>query len=66
MNIFPGGTWNEELDKQLLDVGPSPAAISALPEAPTAELPAAAGKRVSAKKKQEDEDLAELEAWANA
>uniref|UniRef100_A0A0R3RUD3 Charged multivesicular body protein 4b n=1 Tax=Elaeophora elaphi TaxID=1147741 RepID=A0A0R3RUD3_9BILA len=54
----------EELDKQLLDVGPTPASVSALPEAPTAELPVS-GKK-TAKKQQEDDDLAELEAWANA
>ncbi|VDD92131.1 unnamed protein product [Enterobius vermicularis] len=52
----------EDLDKQLLDVGP---AVSTLPEPPTTELPTSA-KKVPAKKQQEDEDLAELEAWANA
>lgn len=55
----------EELDKQLLDVGPTPASVSALPEAPTADLPVS-GKKTVAKKQQEDDDLAELEAWANA
>ncbi|VDM91531.1 unnamed protein product [Onchocerca ochengi] len=55
----------EELDKQLLDVGPTPSSVSALPEAPIAELPVS-GKKVIAKKQQEDDDLAELEAWANA
>lgn len=52
----------EDLDKQLLNVGP---AVSTLPEPPTTELPSAA-KKIPAKKQQEDEDLAELEAWANA
>uniref|UniRef100_A0A0N5AHI2 Charged multivesicular body protein 4b n=1 Tax=Syphacia muris TaxID=451379 RepID=A0A0N5AHI2_9BILA len=51
----------EDLDKQLLNVGP---AVSTLPEPPTTELPASA-KKVASKKQQEDEDLAELEAWAN-
>uniref|UniRef100_A0A915ALN1 Charged multivesicular body protein 4b n=1 Tax=Parascaris univalens TaxID=6257 RepID=A0A915ALN1_PARUN len=55
----------EELDKQLLNVGPTPATVSSLPEAPTTELPTAA-KKATAKKQQEDDDLAELEAWANA
>ncbi len=50
----------EELDAQLLDVGPTPAA--ALPEAPTAE-PASRAKPAKAKAA-EDDDLAELEAWA--
>lgn len=54
----------EELDKQLLDVGPAPASVSALPETPAAELPSSAKK--AAAKKQDDDDLAELEAWANA
>uniref|UniRef100_A0A914CYZ7 Charged multivesicular body protein 4b n=1 Tax=Acrobeloides nanus TaxID=290746 RepID=A0A914CYZ7_9BILA len=55
----------EDLNKQLLNVGPTPVdSISAkLPAAPTEDLPAAA-KRTA--KKQEDDDLAELEAWANA
>lgn len=46
-------------------MGPTPVdSISAkLPAAPTEDLPAAA-KRTA--KKQEDDDLAELEAWANA
>lgn len=54
----------EELDKQLLNVGPTPATVSGLPEAPVADLPVASKK--IAKKQQEDDDLAELEAWANA
>lgn len=53
------------MDKQLLNVGPTPATVSSLPEAPTTELPTAA-KKTAAKKQQEDDDLAELEAWANA
>ena len=48
----------EELDQQLLDVGPTPA--STLPEAPSAEP---AGKAKPAKAR-EDDDLKELEAWA--
>lgn len=55
----------EELDKQLLDVGPTPSSVSAFPEAPTVELPVS-GKKATTKKQQEDDDLAELEAWANA
>ncbi|VBB26908.1 unnamed protein product [Acanthocheilonema viteae] len=55
----------EELDKQLLDVGPTPASVSVLPEAPTAKLPVSE-KKTATKKQQEDDDLAELEAWANA
>jgi len=48
----------EELDKQLLDVGP---AVSAnLPEVPTAE-PARAKKKAE----EEDPDMAELAAWAS-
>jgi len=50
----------EELDKQLLDVGP--AVPSSLPEVPSAE-PAKA--RAAAKKQEEDPDMAELAAWAS-
>lgn len=50
----------EELDKQLLDVGP--AVPSALPEVPSAE-PAKA--RAAPKKQEEDPDMAELAAWAS-
>uniref|UniRef100_A0A914XFI1 Charged multivesicular body protein 4b n=1 Tax=Plectus sambesii TaxID=2011161 RepID=A0A914XFI1_9BILA len=50
----------EELDEKLLDVGPIPAATAKLPDVPSA-LPEKAKS-----KKQEDDDLAELEAWANA
>jgi len=56
----------EELNKQLLDVGVTPTDVVSsqkLPAVPTEELPVAA--KTAAKKKQEDEDLAELEAWAN-
>jgi charged multivesicular body protein 4 len=50
----------EELDKQLLDVAPAPAAK--LPDVPAGEPSrAAAGKA-----KTDHDDLAELEAWANA
>jgi len=53
----------EELDKELLKVDPVPA--NSLPEVPTAE-PAAAKKVTPAKKKveEEDDELAELAAWA--
>jgi len=47
----------EELDKQLLDVGP---AASTLPEVPTAE-PAKTKKKAE----EEDPDMAELAAWAS-
>ena len=47
----------EELDKQLLDVGPA----AALPDVPRAE-PAAPAR---AKKEEEDPDMAELAAWAS-
>ncbi|MFH4974547.1 hypothetical protein AB6A40_001256 [Gnathostoma spinigerum] len=53
----------EELDKKLLDAGKMPDA-SALPEAPTTDLPIPVKRPVA--KKQEDDDLAELAAWANA
>lgn len=52
----------EELDQKLLDVGPAPAPSAHLPDAPTHELPAVSKKKVEDK----DDDLAELEAWANA
>lgn len=53
----------EELDKQLLDVGPTPAAGASvkLPDVPSQEPP----KKTQAKK-DEDADLAELEQWAAA
>uniref|UniRef100_A0A914I8F9 Charged multivesicular body protein 4b n=1 Tax=Globodera rostochiensis TaxID=31243 RepID=A0A914I8F9_GLORO len=56
----------EALSGKLLDAGIVPAhsipsVADKLPNAPT-ELP----KKTAAKKQQEDEDLAELEAWANA
>uniref|UniRef100_A0A1I7Z7Z4 Charged multivesicular body protein 4b n=1 Tax=Steinernema glaseri TaxID=37863 RepID=A0A1I7Z7Z4_9BILA len=50
----------QELDKQLLDVGPTPANLD-LPEAPSTELPATAP---ASRKKEVDDDLADLEAWA--
>jgi hypothetical protein len=55
----------EELDKELLNVGPTPTVVPKLPDAPETALPAAAAK-TKGKKQQEDNDLAELEAWANA
>ncbi len=51
----------EELDKELLNVGPSPAVN--LPEVPAAEP--AAGGRVASKPKQADDEMAELAAWAS-
>ena len=52
------------MQEQLLDVGPVPVDNMAdkLPQAPKDKLPAAKTKT----KKQEEDDLAELEAWANA
>ena len=50
----------EELDKQLLDVGPA----AALPDVPRAE-PAKPAAPVRAKKEEEDPDMAELAAWAS-
>jgi charged multivesicular body protein 4 len=54
----------EELDKQLLNVGPAPAQV--LPEVPSAE-PARAVPAGKAKSRPvaEDDDLAELAAWAS-
>jgi len=52
----------EELDKQLLDVGP--AVPSALPEVPSGE-PAKAKAASAPKKQEEDPDMAELAAWAS-
>merc|ERR1712142_693136 len=49
----------EELDKQLLDVGPT----VGLPEVPTAEPAKPAPAR--ARKEEEDPDMAELAAWAS-
>ena len=50
----------EELDKQLLDVGPA----AALPDVPRAE-PAKPAAPARAKKEEEDPDMAELAAWAS-
>ncbi len=47
----------EELDKQLLDVAPTPAAK--LPDVPAQEP-----QRAKARAKDEDDDIKELEAWA--
>ena len=54
----------EELDKQLLNVGPAP--IKELPEVPAAE-PARAvpASKAKARPVAEDDDLAELAAWAS-
>ena len=54
----------EELDKQLLNVGPAP--IKELPEVPSAE-PARAvpASKAKARPVAEDDDLAELAAWAS-
>ena len=54
----------EELDRQLLNVGPS--AADALPDVPAAE-PARSVPAAKAKPKAvaEDDDLAELAAWAS-
>uniref|UniRef100_A0A1I7XUL5 Charged multivesicular body protein 4b n=1 Tax=Heterorhabditis bacteriophora TaxID=37862 RepID=A0A1I7XUL5_HETBA len=51
----------EELDKQLLDVQPTPVA---LPDAPSTDLPSTA--RYKPTKTDHDKDLADLEEWANA
>lgn len=53
----------EELDKQLLDVGPSPA--DKLPNVPQEKV-AAKSHAATKKKEQEDKDMAELEAWASS
>ena len=49
----------EELDKQLLDVGPA-----VLPDVPNA-VPAKPQPAAKAKKEEEDPDMAELAAWAS-
>ncbi|TKR71994.1 hypothetical protein L596_019520 [Steinernema carpocapsae] len=51
----------EELDKQLLDVKPVPAAADKLPEVPSTVLPSSS-RRTG--KRQDSDDLNELEAWA--
>ncbi|KAE9416803.1 unnamed protein product [Angiostrongylus costaricensis] len=51
----------EELDKQLLDVQPTPVV---LPDAPSTNLPAAT--RAKPAKADHDKDLEDLEMWANA
>ena len=50
----------EELDKQLLDVGPATARLPDVPRAEPAKPQAA-----KAKKEEEDPDMAELAAWAS-
>jgi len=51
----------EELDKQLLDIGPA----AGLPEVPTADPVKPASIPAKAKKEEEDPDMAELAAWAS-
>ncbi|RCN31961.1 SNF7 family protein [Ancylostoma caninum] len=51
----------EELDKQLLDVQPTPVV---LPDAPSTDLPAASKAKPA--KADHDKDLEDLEMWANA
>jgi len=53
----------EELDKELLKVGPA-LPTEELPEVPAA-TPVAAEKAKPAKQKQEDDEMAELAAWAS-
>ena len=50
----------KELDKQLLDVGPT----VGLPEVPSADLPVPKTK-TKAKATEEDDEMAELAAWAS-
>ena len=51
----------EELDKQLLDVGPA----AALPDVPRAEPAKPAAPARAKKEETEDPDMAELAAWAS-
>ncbi len=53
----------EELDKQLLDVGPTPAdrTVTRLPDVPDSEPVKSKTKRQEV----DDDDLAALRAWAN-
>ncbi|PIO72175.1 SNF7 family protein [Teladorsagia circumcincta] len=51
----------EELDKQLLDVQPTPVV---LPDAPSTDLPASSKAKPA--KVDHDKDLEDLEMWANA
>jgi Snf7 len=53
----------EELDRQLLNVGPS--AANALPDVPAAEPAKAAAAKAKVKAVGEDDELAELAAWAS-
>ncbi len=53
----------EELDRQLLNVGPS--AAETLPEVPAAEPTRPAAAKAKPKPVAEDDDLAELAAWAS-
>ncbi|KAK0406568.1 hypothetical protein QR680_018655 [Steinernema hermaphroditum] len=54
----------QELDKQLLAVGPTPTELDHLPEAPSTELPSTAPAHRA--KQEVADDLAELEAWATS
>lgn len=53
--------FQEELDKQLLDVQPTPVV---LPDAPSTDLPTASKAKPA--KADHDKDLEDLEMWANA
>jgi len=52
----------EELDSALLDVGPS---VDSLPSVPTGELPAVPSRQKAKPADEEDDDMAELAAWAS-
>ncbi|CAJ0585927.1 unnamed protein product, partial [Mesorhabditis spiculigera] len=54
----------EELDKQLLDVQPTPAAPVRLPDVPATSLPSVPARAPA--KSAADRDLDELEQWANS
>ena len=51
----------QKLDEELLKVGPTPE----LPEVPTAEPPAASKVKAKSKAQEEDDEMAELAAWAS-
>ena len=55
----------EELDKVLLETGPSPSRTTALPDVPSAPLESVASSSKSKKKTEEEDELAELAQWAN-
>lgn len=52
----------EELDKELLGVGPT---AEELPSVPSAEPVAAARSKIRPKAEEDDDDMKELEAWAS-